>query len=361
MTSISLNAVGKRFGSLQAVESVDAQIQDGEFISIVGPSGCGKTTTLRIIAGLEEASSGTVLFGGEDVTDAPPEKRNVGMVFQNLALYPHMSVQKNMEFGLSVGGVSKGERTDRVVEAAEMLDIADLLDRSPSELSGGQQQRVAIGRTTVLDPDVFLLDEPLASLDAKLRVEIREELQELHRRIGVTTVYVTHDQEQAMTMSDRIVVMNDGEIQQFAAPEEVYANPNNEFVAHFIGTPSMNFFDCELAGSNDDLRADLGFNSVRIDGNETDQLLSSGESMRFGVRPEHVDLVGDDGEEGFDADVKFVEPTGKDKIVHFDVGDHAFKAIVEGEERVDAGETRRVTFRRERIHLFETRSGDCVY
>lgn len=360
MTSISLDAVGKRFGSLRAVKSVDAQIQDGEFISIVGPSGCGKTTTLRIIAGLEEASSGTVLFGEEDVTDAPPERRNVGMVFQNLALYPHMSVRKNMEFGLSVGGVPQDERTDRVVEAAEMLDIEELLDRNPSELSGGQQQRVAIGRTTVLDPDVFLLDEPLASLDAKLRVEIREELQELHRRIGVTTVYVTHDQEQAMTMSDRIVVMNDGEIQQFAAPEEVYADPNNEFVAHFIGTPSMNFFDCEVARSGDDLCADLGFNSVLLDVSEGDRSLSSGEAMRFGVRPEHVDLV-DDGAAAFNADVKFVEPTGKDKIVHLEVGDETLKAIVEGEERVEAGETRRVAFRAERVHLFEADSGDCVY
>ena len=360
MTSISLDTVGKRFGDLQAVKDVDAEIRDGEFISIVGPSGCGKTTTLRIIAGLEEASSGTVLFGDNDVTRAPPAKRNVGMVFQNLALYPHMSVRDNMEFGLRVDGVDGDERDDRVVEAAEMLDIAELLDRSPAELSGGQQQRVAIGRTTVLDPDVFLLDEPLASLDAKLRVEIREELQELHRRIGVTTVYVTHDQEQAMTMSDRIIVMNDGEIQQFASPEEVYADPNNEFVAHFIGTPSMNFFDCELAGDGGDLRVDLDFDSIGLDRSEADRSLSAGEEIRFGVRPEHVTLQPDD-DEGFDADVKFVEPTGKDKIVHLEVGGEQLKAVVAGDERVESGETRRVAFRTDRVHLFDPDSGKRVY
>jgi len=360
MTSISLQSVGKRFGDLQAVEDVDAQIQNGEFISIVGPSGCGKTTTLRIIAGLEEASSGSVLFGDDDVTDAPPNKRNVGMVFQNLALYPHMSVRDNMEFGLKVGGVAQSERSDRVIEAAEMLDISELLDRSPGELSGGQQQRVAIGRTTVLDPDVFLLDEPLASLDAKLRVEIREELQELHRQIGVTTVYVTHDQEQAMTMSDRIIVMNDGEIQQFASPEEVYNHPNNEFVAHFIGTPSMNFFDCEIAGEGEGLRADLGFESVELDESRADRPLAAGEEMRFGVRPEHVDLRPADGD-GFEVNVKFVEPTGKDKIVHLNAGETELKAIVEGGERIESDEARCLAFRREAIHLFETDSGNCVY
>ncbi|GAA0256269.1 ABC transporter ATP-binding protein [Haladaptatus pallidirubidus] len=360
MTSISLNSVGKQFGSLVAVKSVDALIDEGEFISIVGPSGCGKTTTLRVIAGLEEASSGEVLFGDNEVTDDPPEKRNVGMVFQNLALYPHMSVRDNMEFGLRVDGVPDNECGSRVTKVAKMLDIEELLDRSPAELSGGQQQRVAIGRTMVLDPDVFLLDEPLASLDAKLRVEIREELQELHRQVGVTTVYVTHDQEQAMTMSDRIIVMNDGEIQQFATPDEVYNHPNNEFVAHFIGTPSMNFIDCELARKGDTLYADLGFDSVKIDENQAARSLANGDSVRLGVRPEHVDLC-HDNEEGFTTNVKFVEPTGKDKIVHLNVGDEDLKAIVEGEENVVGDETRRMAFRSDCIHLFETESGECVY
>ncbi|WP_266083307.1 ABC transporter ATP-binding protein [Haladaptatus caseinilyticus] len=360
MTSISLNSVGKRFGSLEAVKSVDALIEEGEFISIVGPSGCGKTTTLRVIAGLEEASNGEVLFGDNDVTDDPPEKRNVGMVFQNLALYPHMSVRDNMEFGLRVDGVPDTECGSRVTRVAEMLDIEELLDRSPDELSGGQQQRVAIGRTMVLDPDVFLLDEPLASLDAKLRVEIREELQELHRQVEVTTVYVTHDQEQAMTMSDRIIVMNNGEIQQFATPDEVYNHPNNEFVAHFIGTPSMNFIDCEITKNGDTLSADLGFDSVEINESRINRSLIDGDLVRLGIRPEHVDLCHTNGK-GFTADVKFVEPTGKDKIVHLTVSDYDLKAIVEGNENVVGGETRRMTFRSDCIHLFETESGECAY
>jgi len=360
MTSISFDGVTKRFGDLQAVDDIDADIQDGEFICIVGPSGCGKTTTLRILAGLEEATNGTVMFGNDDVTDEPPSKRNVGMVFQNLALYPHMSVRDNMEFGLKINGISKDERIDRVVDAAEMLDIKELLDRSPGELSGGQQQRVAIGRTIVLDPDVFLLDEPLASLDAKLRVEIREELQELHRQVGVTTVYVTHDQEQAMTMSDRIVVMDNGEIQQFAPPEEVYNDPNNEFVGRFIGTPSMNFFDVKLVGKGEELRADLGFAEVPINPDRSDRPLSGSDSVRLGVRPEHLDLKSDDPS-GFEAYVKFVEPMGKDKIVHLDVGDEAFKAIVAGDVNISDNESRYVTIRSEQVLLFDTDSGDCIY
>lgn len=360
MASIRLDTVEKRFGSLQAVNDVDVQIRDGEFISIVGPSGCGKTTTLRIIAGLEEASSGRVHFDETDVTTAPPEKRNVGMVFQNLALYPHMSVRKNMAFGLRVSGVSKSDQEERIEEAARMLDIEELLDRNPGELSGGQQQRVAIGRTTVLDPDVFLLDEPLASLDAKLRVEIREELQDLHRQIGVTTVYVTHDQKQAMTMSDRIIVMNNGEIQQFASPEEVYNDPNNAFVAHFIGTPSMNFFDCTVVENGSNLGVDLGFTTIDLDSARIARSLSAGQTMQFGIRPEHVDVEQND-DVGVKANVKFVEPTGKDKIVHLEINDTDCRAVVDGDETVVGGEKQRVTFRPERVHLFEPDSGERVY
>lgn len=358
MTSISLDSVTKQFGDVKAVESADVELADGEFISIVGPSGCGKTTTLRMVAGLEEVSNGSVYFGDNDVTRAPPEERNVGMVFQNLALYPHMTVRENMAFGLRVLGVPEDERENRIRNAAEMLDIPELLDREPGELSGGQQQRVAIGRTIVLDPDVFLLDEPLASLDAKLRVEIREELQELHREIGVTTVYVTHDQEQAMTMSDRIIVMNDGEIQQFATPEEIYNNPANEFVAHFIGTPSMNFFDSTITETGDGLVADLGFHTVSL--NQTTSEVSTGETPQLGVRPEHIDLRSD-GDAGAKADVKFVEPTGKDKIVHLTIDGNEFKAVVPGERSIDAGTTQRVKFDPDYINLFDSETGDRVY
>lgn len=360
MTSISLTAVEKQFGDVLAVDDADADITDGEFISIVGPSGCGKTTTLRIIAGLEEATDGTVRFGDKDVTNASPGERNVGMVFQNLALYPHMTVRENMAFGLRVLGVSKDERADRITDAAEMLDIPELLDREPSELSGGQQQRVAIGRTIVLDPDVFLLDEPLASLDAKLRVEIREELQQLHREIGVTTVYVTHDQEQAMTMSDRVIVMNDGEIQQFATPQEVYSNPANEFVAHFIGTPSMNFFGCDIVERGDEVVADINFHEVALDSTRVDANVTPGTTARLGVRPEHLNLRADSGM-GAKATVKFVEPTGKDKIVHLDINGHAMKAIIAGDRDINRNGTQHVVFDSDRIHLFDSDTGTRLY
>lgn len=353
MTSITLSDVGKQFGDLQAVADADIEIGDGEFVSIVGPSGCGKTTTLRVIAGLEEATSGRIRFGDDDVTTVPAANRNVGMVFQNLALYPHMTVRENMAFGLRIADVSEPERQSRIEEAAAMLDIEDLLDRDPGELSGGQRQRVAIGRTIVLDPSVFLLDEPLASLDAKLRVEIREELQELHQRIGVTTVYVTHDQEQAMTMSDRIVVMRDGEVQQFATPNEVYENPINEFVANFIGTPSMNFFDGELTRGRDALIADCGVVQLPVSGSTA---ATPGTEIRLGIRPEHVSLV-DPGEGAFRTTVNFVEPTGRDSIVHLETDETELKAVVDGGRAVTAGEHYDVAAPADRRYLFDAETG----
>lgn len=352
MTSIALEDVQKTFGDVRAVRDANVEIQDGEFVSIVGPSGCGKTTTLRMIAGLEETSDGTLRFGSKDVTNSQPEQRNVGMVFQNLALYPHMTVRENMAFGLRVGGVPKADQNERVEEAARMLDIEELLDRSPSELSGGQQQRVAIGRTIVLDPDVFLLDEPLASLDAKLRVEIREELQQLHKRVGITTVYVTHDQEQAMTMSDRVIVMNDGEIQQFDTPEEIYANPNNAFVAHFIGTPSMNFFDATLSQGESTV-VETAFSETRLP--DVD-IADKYDDVQVGIRPEHLRIDPADGD-GFDARVKFVEPTGKDKIVHLETDGRELTAIVSGERTLEDDQHCTVRFQRDATHVFDQETG----
>jgi multiple sugar transport system ATP-binding protein len=356
MTSIELEGVNKQFGDVLAVSDANADIEDGEFVSIVGPSGCGKTTTLRIIAGLETATDGTLRFGPEEVTNAQPEQRNVGMVFQNLALYPHMTVRENMAFGLRIDGVSKDEQRERVEDAARMLDIEELLDRQPKELSGGQQQRVAIGRTMVLDPDVFLLDEPLASLDAKLRVEIREELQELHKQVGITTIYVTHDQEQAMTMSDRVIVMNDGEIQQFDTPEEIYRNPNNAFVAHFIGTPSMNFFEATVTSHNS-VVVDTGFSKTTLPDCE---LPSDVDRVQVGIRPEHLE-INHERDEGFDAHVKFVEPTGKDKIVHLETGETELTGIVSGDRRLTDDEDCTVRLPPEATHLFDLRSGRALY
>jgi multiple sugar transport system ATP-binding protein len=351
MASISLDTVGKRYGDLQAVNSVDANIKDGEFICIVGPSGCGKTTTLRIIAGLEEVSDGDVMFGDYNVTNDPPKKRNVGMVFQNLALYPHMTVRENMDFGLKINNVSQSERTERINDAAKMLDIEGLLDRNPGELSGGQQQRVAIGRTIVLNPEVFLLDEPLASLDAKL---------ELHRQVGVTTVYVTHDQEQAMTMSDRVIVMKDGKIQQFAPPKELYNSPNNEFVAHFIGTPSMNFFDCEVVEENGDALVDLDFTKLKLGASTSNRNLVSKKTLRIGIRPEHINLQTAD-DQSFKSSIKFIEPTGKDKIVHLTIDGSEFKAIVPGDMNVDASQTVRTSISSNKVHIFDPDTGKCIH
>lgn len=357
MVAISLNNVSKHFGDVQAVDHVNIDIEDGEFITFVGPSGCGKTTTLRVVAGLEEVSGGTIRFAENDMTNAPPNQRNVGMVFQNLALYPHMTVHENMAFGLDVAGIPSAEQDERIKEAARMLDIEELLGREPRQLSGGQQQRIAIGRTIVLDPDVFLLDEPLASLDAKLRVDIREELQELQDRINITTIYVTHDQEQAMTMSDRIVVMNEGEVQQFATPGEVYNEPTNEFVANFIGTPSMNFFDGTMEKRDGYVDIDLGFHTVSLDRTCDTEVV--GKDVRIGIRPEHITLD-PSKENGFEASVNFVELTGKENIIHFDHPQKEFSVITPGETAVDSDGSYGIKFEQERVLVFDAETTKSI-
>lgn len=358
MTSITIRNLKKEFGNVVAVKNIDLEIKDGEFVTFVGPSGCGKTTSLRLVSGLEQADGGTIHFGDRDVTNELASKRNIGMVFQNLALYPHMTVRENMAFGLEVANVDPGIQTERIETTAEMLDITELLDRKPSQLSGGQQQRVAIGRTLVLDPDVFLLDEPLASLDAKLRVEIREELQQLHEKVGVTTIYVTHDQHQAMTMSDRIVVMNDGEVQQFATPEEVYRQPANEFVANFIGTPSMNIFDCTIKSDGTQPVADLQFTQLPLTGTSTvmSAPTASG-TVRFGIRPEHVELAStnsgtEDHENTFSATARLIEPTGAEKIVHFDANGTEITTVFSEEVDIQKGSEYPIQFNADRIQIF---------
>ncbi|MEV8467586.1 sn-glycerol-3-phosphate ABC transporter ATP-binding protein UgpC [Fluviibacterium sp. DFM31] len=293
MAELALNNAIKRYGATQVIHGVDLQVDDGDFCVFVGPSGCGKSTLLRMIAGLEETSDGRMTIGGRDVTHADPAKRGVAMVFQTYALYPHMTVRENMSFGLKIGGSEKAEIDRKVAEAARILKLDAYMDRKPKALSGGQRQRVAIGRAIVRQPDVFLFDEPLSNLDAELRVEMRVEIAKLHKQLGATMVYVTHDQVEAMTMADKIVVLRDGRIEQAGAPVKLYEDPDNVFVAGFIGSPRMNFFDGTVT------RVEAGTAHVslpRLNGVEVPVALSQvphqGQAVKLGLRPEHFEPEG---------------------------------------------------------------------
>jgi multiple sugar transport system ATP-binding protein len=321
MADVRLKNIRKLFGRVEAVKDFSLDISDGEFIILVGPSGCGKTTTLRMIAGLETITSGEIYIGDRLINSVAPKYRDIAMVFQNYALYPHMNVFKNMAFSLRLRKVSKPE-TERIVrETAELLGIEELLDRKPSELSGGQRQRVALGRAIVRDPKVFLFDEPLSNLDAKLRITMRTELLDLHQRLKTTTVYVTHDQLEAMTMGDRIVVMHDGIIQQVDTPQGVYDHPANKFVAGFIGSPSMNFIDCVVAKENGGVFVKSPGMKIRIPDDKVraiDPL--SGKEAVLGLRPENIktipDPAGPDSGNRFHSTVWVVEPVGSEQLVY---------------------------------------------
>jgi multiple sugar transport system ATP-binding protein len=323
MAEVSLRKVVKRYDDVEAVRGIDLDIADHEFVVLVGPSGCGKSTTLRMIAGLEDISDGDITIGGDVVNDVPPKDRDIAMVFQNYALYPHMTVAENMSFGLRLKHYPKAEITSRVTEAARMLDITDLIDRKPKQLSGGQRQRVAMGRAIVRNPKVFLFDEPLSNLDAKLRVQMRIEIKKVHQKVRTTTVYVTHDQVEAMTLADRVVVMNKGRIEQIGTPHELYHHPTTRFVAGFIGSPAMNFLPCRLEESGGRLsvrlsdrfafplppaRAARYQNAPRTDG------------LLLGLRPEHITEAkphAEPGVEAFDAVLDVTEPMGMETLVYF--------------------------------------------
>ena len=340
-----------------AVKGIDLEIKDREFMVLVGPSGCGKSTTLRMIAGLEEISEGTISIDGRVVNDVLPKDRDIAMVFQNYALYPHMSVYENMAFGLKLRNLPKGEIDARVREAAAMLGLEDLLERKPKALSGGQRQRVAVGRAIVRKPKVFLFDEPLSNLDAKMRVSTRAELSRLHARLGATMIYVTHDQTEAMTMGDRICVMKDGEIQQVAAPMELYQRPVNRFVAGFIGSPAMNFFQgsiwrgdggmkfVEEAGGGDALSVALSAGSG-----------SGGMRVVLGVRPEDV-VVGQGAETGNAVTVELVEPMGAETFLHLRTGNTSFVARVPSGAMHRRGEVVRVHCDAAKVRLFDAETG----
>ena len=336
-----------------AVDSLDIEIGDGEFLVLVGPSGCGKSTSLRMLAGLEEIDAGRILIGDRDVTDVPPKDRDIAMVFQNYALYPHMSVADNMGFALKIAGRPKAEIRKRVEDAAEILDLSEYLDRKPKALSGGQRQRVAMGRAIVRSPQVFLMDEPLSNLDAKLRVQTRTQIASLQRRLGVTTVYVTHDQTEAMTMGDRVAVLKDGVLQQVDTPRRMYDHPNNLFVAGFIGSPAMNILEVSVVDGG----VQFGGTVYPV---ERD-VLSETEltSVSLGVRPE--DLTLSETGEGLPVEVNLVEELGADAYIYGStrLGDteHEIIARVDGRRPPEKGETVHFRPKEGHVHLFDTKTG----
>ena len=347
MSEVTLSNVSKVYDdNVLAVEDLSLAVEDGEFVVVVGPSGCGKSTTLRMIAGLETVTDGEISIGGDVVNDVRPQDRNIAMVFQSYALYPHMTVRDNMSFGLRLSGEYDDQIEQRVTEAAELLEISDLMDDLPKQLSGGQQQRVALGRAIVRDPDVFLMDEPLSNLDAKLRTQMRTEIQRIQEELDVTTIYVTHDQTEAMTMADRIVILNGGELQQVAPPERCYDEPNNKFVAGFIGSPSMNFFEVSVTNSGERAR----FQSAAVEFTLTVDI-PDGE-YTLGVRPE--DFVAEDAGSYVDTVVDVVEPMGSDNFLYLETADGSKEVVarVGSEYRPERGDEIALGFHTEDMHLF---------
>jgi len=366
MAKVILENVYKIYpGDVVAVEDANLDIEDREFVVLVGPSGCGKSTTLRMVAGLEEISKGTIVIDGRKVNDVPPKDRDIAMVFQNYALYPHMTVYKNMAFGLKLRRFPKSEIDQRVRDAAEILGIQNLLERKPKALSGGQRQRVAVGRAIVRKPKAFLFDEPLSNLDAKMRVQMRTEISKLHTRLASTMIYVTHDQVEAMTMGDRIVVMKDGIIQQVAAPLELYDQPANQFVAGFIGSPPMNFFTGRMEQRNGGLYFNEGHFSLRVDGAQESKLSPyAGKEIVFGVRPEDlVDsrYVSDPAPERLiPARVEVVEPMGAEVFLYLNTGTHSFIARVDVHDDADVDQQLSLVCDMKKAHFFDTETGDAI-
>ena len=356
MAKVLLEHVVKQFGNVTAVNDVTLDIPDRQFTVLVGPSGCGKTTGLRLIAGLEEATSGNIYIGDRIVNDVAPKDRDIAMVFQNYALYPHMTVYDNMAFGLRLRKYARPEIDRRVKEAAEMLGIQTLLARKPKQLSGGQRQRVALGRAIVREPQVFLMDEPLSNLDAKLRVQTRAEIKKLHARLQTTTVYVTHDQVEAMTMGDRIVVMKDGVVQQVDSPMNLYEKPANLFVAGFIGSPAMNFLETKLARQDGKLLVDGGVFKGEVPPEYAGRLGEwAGKPIIFGIRPEDVyDRATAPSSNGavLRAQVDVHEPLGSDVILYLTAGSHQLVARVDAHTQARMGQATEVVFNMKKMHVF---------
>jgi multiple sugar transport system ATP-binding protein len=351
MASVAIRDVQKAFGSTRVIHGVSVDIQDGEFVILVGPSGCGKSTLLRMIAGLENISGGEIRIGERVVNDVPPKERDIAMVFQNYALYPHMTVRENMAFSLKLRKAPKSEIEARVAKAASILGLGALLERYPRQLSGGQRQRVAMGRAIVRDPQVFLFDEPLSNLDAKLRVAMRTEIKELHQRLRTTTVYVTHDQIEAMTMADRIVVMHDGVVEQIGAPLELYDRPHNLFVAGFIGSPAMNFINGRIQANGQATFVSDG--GVTIPLGQNAPVASDGRPLTLGVRPEHFRVADD----GVPVEVVVVEPTGSETLLAVKAGGQELTCVFRERVLPKPGETIRIRPDTASAHFFDRESG----
>jgi multiple sugar transport system ATP-binding protein len=363
MAQVNLENVWKQFDSVVAVRDVSLTIHDKEFVVLVGPSGCGKSTTLRMVAGLEEITKGTIKIGERVVNDVPPKDRDIAMVFQNYALYPHMSVYDNMAFGLKLRKFPKQEIQQRVKDAAEILGIQELLQRKPRALSGGQRQRVAVGRAIVRKPQVFLFDEPLSNLDAKLRVAMRAELKKLHDRLQATVIYVTHDQVEAMTMGDRIVIMKDGLIQQVGAPLEVYATPQNQFVAGFIGSPAMNFVACTVTGKDGQLCFTHPGFTLPVPVPKAKALAEyKDKPVTMGIRPEdvHESTAQDPANSTFEVLVEVVEPIGHEIYLDVKIGPAEIIARVSPDTPVKVGQKIKLAATTEKLHAFDQQTEKAI-
>jgi multiple sugar transport system ATP-binding protein len=363
MARVLLKNLNKKFDDTHAVRDVNLEIRDREFVVLVGPSGCGKTTTLRMVAGLEDVTSGEISIDGRIVNDLPPMDRDIAMVFQNYALYPHMSVYDNMAFGLKMRKFARDEIEKRVRQAADILGIHALLERRPRQLSGGQRQRVALGRAIVRHPRVFLFDEPLSNLDAKLRVQMRVELKRLHERLETTAIYVTHDQVEAMTLGDRVVVMKDGLVQQVGEPLELYGRPANRFVAGFIGSPAMNFAEVTVHSRAEALWAEAPGLRIKVPEKKSESLRAhSGQRVTLGIRPEALRLANgaDPSDYAFDSTVEVVEPLGNEILLDVRAGGQLMVARVDPGTRVKVRDAVRLAVDPERLHFFDAKTEAAI-
>ncbi len=359
MATVTFEHVSKLYGQVKAVDDLSLEINDGEFMVLVGPSGCGKTTSLRMIAGLEDISLGTLRIGDRVVNDVAPKDRDIAMVFQSYALYPHMTVRDNLAFGLKLRHVPREDIERRVKEAAQILDLGPYLDRKPKALSGGQRQRVALGRAIVREPAVFLMDEPLSNLDAKLRVQTRAEIARLHQRLKTTIVYVTHDQVEAMTMGNRIAVMSDGRLQQVGTPQELYDYPVNRFVAGFIGSPSMNFMDVSATGTDGSGKLEAPGVMIPVPDRFREAMRSAGGSLVAGIRPEHFELgeVADGSSASVVGVAEVVEYLGNEELLHVTMADRDLVAIVDSSQRVRPGQKVTLRVPLDKVYVFNRESG----